>query len=157
MVRSSCHWQKSIRFTFYSCWPSLRRLFVKPFLFYCFRLLLPQISRCGMPLLSTFGWNKKSSLLYQIRFLSNGWESWFSFQPMRKFLDLNVNNRGVLRKWPSVSSRYIIWSSGRKDETKSAFWLVMRMISLQQYWYQFLIDNKALRNLRQSGCQWNGS
>ena len=37
MVRSSCHWQKSIRFTFYSFWPTLRRLFVKSFFFYCFR------------------------------------------------------------------------------------------------------------------------
>ena len=83
-----------------------------------------------MPLQSTFGWNKSSSLLSQIKFLSNGWESWFSFEPMRKFLDLNVNNRRVLRKWPSVSSVHIIWSAGRKDETKSAFWLVMRMISL---------------------------
>ena len=36
MVRSSCHWQKSIRFTFYSFWPTLRRLFVKSFFFYCF-------------------------------------------------------------------------------------------------------------------------
>ena len=78
-----------------------------------------------MPLQSTFGWNKSSSLLSQIKFLSNGWESWFSFEPMRKFLDLNVNNRRVLRKWPSVSSRHIIWSAGRKDETKSAFRLVM--------------------------------
>ena len=83
-----------------------------------------------MPLQSTFGWNKSSSLLSQIKFLSDGWESWFSFEPMRKFLDLNVNNRRVLRKWPSVSSCHIIWSAGRKDETKSAFWLVMRMISL---------------------------
>ena len=49
---------------------------------------------------------------------------------MRKFLDLNVNNRRVLRKWPSVSSRHIIWSAGGKDETKSAFCLVMRMNDL---------------------------
>ena len=65
-----------------------------------------------------------------LKFFRNGWESWFSFEPMRKFLDLNVNNRRVLRKWPSVSSCHIIWSASRKDETKSAFWLVMRMISL---------------------------
>ena len=60
-----------------------------------------------------------------LKFFRNGWESWFSFEPMRKFLDLNVNNRRVLQKWPSVSSRHIIWSADRKDETKSAFRLVI--------------------------------
>ena len=71
-----------------------------------------------MPLQSTFGWNKSSSLLSQIKFLSNGWESWFSFEPMRKFLDLNVNNRRVLRKWPSVSYRryYLICRQERWNE-----------------------------------------